>query len=179
MGKEPHEIRQEIDQTRAHMGNTVEAIGYKTDVKSRTRDKVVGTKDSVKGKVVGAKDSVKERIAGPASTVSEKAPSGDDVRQGARQAVGIAQENPLGLAIGSVALGFLVGMAAPTSRVEDEKIGPVADQVKEKAKETGQEALEHGKQVTQDAAQSAVEAAKESGQEHAEQLRDSAQQKTQ
>jgi Protein of unknown function (DUF3618) len=32
MGQDPDEIRQEIEQTRAEMGETVEAIGYKADV---------------------------------------------------------------------------------------------------------------------------------------------------
>ena len=57
--------------------------------------------------------------------------------------------------------------------MEDEKIGPVADQVKEKAKETGQEALERGKQV----AEQAADTAKEAGREQAQELKGSAQEK--
>ena len=72
-----------------------------------------------------------------------------------------------------MAAGFLAGLLIPSTKVEDEKIGPVADQVKEKAKETGQEALERGKQV----AEQAAETAKETGREQAEQLKDSAQEK--
>ena len=67
------------------------------------------------------------------------------------------------------------GMLIPGTKVEDEKIGPVADQVKEKAKETGQEALERGKHV----AEQAAETAKDAGREQAEQLKDSAQAKAQ
>ena len=88
-----------------------------------------------------------------------------------RKAASVAQENPLGLAIGAVAVGFVAGLLIPSTRVEDEKLGEASDTVIEKAKETGQEALEHGKQVAQDAAQTA----KESGQEHAGQVKDSAQ----
>jgi uncharacterized protein DUF3618 len=43
MGEDPGEIREEIEDTRARMGDTVEAIGYKTDVKSRAADKVSGS----------------------------------------------------------------------------------------------------------------------------------------
>jgi hypothetical protein len=99
------------------------------------------------------------------------------MKDGAKQAVGVAQQNPIGLALGSVAVGFVAGMLIPSTRVEDEKIGPMADQMKERAKETGQEALDRGKQVAQDAAQSATETAKESGQQQAEELRGSAQDK--
>jgi ElaB/YqjD/DUF883 family membrane-anchored ribosome-binding protein len=142
MGQDPDAIRQEIEQTRSQMGETVEAIGYKTDVKAR------------------AKDSVTEKT--------------DDVKQGAKKAVSTAQENPLGLALGAVAVGFVAGMLIPSTSVEDEKIGPVADQLKDRARETGQEALEHGKQVAQDVAESAQETVKESGQHHAQELASSA-----
>lgn len=152
MGQEPSQIREEIEATRIRMGDTVEALGYKTDVPGRVSDKV---------------GSVRDRITGAA-------PDGDQVKRGAKQAVGVAQENPIGLAIGSVAIGFLAGMLVPSTRVEDEKIGPLADEVKERAKETGQEALDRGKQVAQEAAQSAADTARESGQQHAEELRESA-----
>jgi hypothetical protein len=35
MGETPEDIRGEIENTRARMGEPVEAIGYKADVKSR------------------------------------------------------------------------------------------------------------------------------------------------
>jgi len=91
----------------------------------------------------------------------------------AGQAAGVAQENPLGLAVGAAAVGFVAGMLIPSTRIEDEKIGPMADQVKEKARETGQEALERGKEV----ARQTAESAKETAQEQAGELRDSTQEK--
>ena len=91
----------------------------------------------------------------------------------AGQAAGVAQENPLGLAVGAAAVGFVAGMLIPSTRIEDEKIGPMADQVKDKARETGQEALERGKEV----ARQTAESAKETAQEQAGELRDSTQAK--
>jgi len=143
------------------MGDTVDALGYKTDVKARTRDKITGVKDKVTG------------------TVSDRTPDSDQVAGQAKRAAGIAQENPLGLAIGGIAVGFLAGLLVPTSRLEDEKIGPMAEQVREQVKQTGQEALEHGKEVAQQAASSAADTAKEAGREHAEELRDSTQERVQ
>ncbi|HEX5927331.1 MAG TPA: DUF3618 domain-containing protein [Baekduia sp.] len=157
MGEDPDMIRKDIEDTRERMGDTVDALGYKTDVKSRAGDKV---------------SAIKEKVTGVA-------PSGDDVKGGARQAVGVAQENPLGLAVGAVAVGFLAGMLIPSTRIEDERIGPMADQVKDQIKETGQEALEHGKAVASETASAAAEAAKstaqEQGQAHTDELKDSAQ----
>jgi len=137
------------------MGDTVEALGHKTDVSGRA-------KEAISGKV----DSVRDRVSG-------STPDSGEVKEGARQAVGVAKENPLGLAIGGVAVGFVAGMLVPATKVENEKIGPIADQVKEKARETGQEAIEGAKEV----AGQAAETAKEAGQEKAAELRDSAQEK--
>ena len=91
-------------------------------------------------------------MTGATERAGDATPSGGEVKQTARQAAGLAKENPLGLAIGAAAIGFLAGLAVPSTRVEDEKLGPVADQVKDRVKETGQEALDRGKQVAQDVA---------------------------
>lgn len=157
MGQDPDMIRRDIEDTRDRMGDTVDALGYKTDVKARAGDKV----GALKEKVTGA------------------APSTGDMQHGAKKAVGLAQENPLGLAVGAVAIGFLAGMLIPSTKVEDDRIGPMADQVKDQIKDTGAEALEHGKAVATETASAAVDAAKstahDEGQAHAEDLKGTAQ----
>ena len=164
MGQEPDRIRAEIEQTRAEMGETVDALGYKTDVKARTKDSIQDKKESV----MGVAQSAKERLVGAGQSVGDATPDTEQVKQQARRATSVAQENPLGLAVGAVAVGFLAGMLIPSTRVEDEKLGAMSDDVIERAKETGQEALERGKQVAQDA----VETARDSGQEHAQEMRE-------
>ena len=164
MGEDPDRIRREIEATREEMGETVDALSYKADVKSRAKENLMGKKDAIKSKVTG---------------VSDATPDGEQVKDNARRAAGVAQENPLGLAVGSVAVGLIVGMLLPSSRVEDRKFGPIADDVKDKAKETGQEALERGQQVAQEAAQSAQQTVQEKGREHGEELASSAQQNMQ
>jgi ElaB/YqjD/DUF883 family membrane-anchored ribosome-binding protein len=167
MGEDPDRIRAEIEQTRAEMGETVDALGYKTDVKARAKDSIQDKKESV----MGVATSAKERLVGAGQSVGDATPDSQQVKQQARRAKGVAQDNPLGLAVGAVAVGFLAGMLIPSTRVEDDKLGSMSDDVIERAKETGQEALEHGKQVAQDAAQTA----KESGLEHADELKSTAQ----
>ena len=175
MGEDPNEIRNEIEQTREQMGDTIDAIGYKADVKSRARESISDKTSALKSKVTGA-----------ASSVGDATPDSGDVKQGAKQAVGIAQENPLGLALGGVAIGFVAGMLIPSTKVEDERIGPMADQVKEQVQSTAQEALDHGKQVAQEVASTAQESvqqvaqdvketAQQSAQEHGEQVKQTAQ----
>ena len=168
MGEDPDRIRREIEQTRADMGETVDALGYKTDVKARAKDSIQDKKESV----MGVASSAKERLVGAGQTVGDATPDSEQVKRQARRAKSVAQENPLGLAVGAVAVGFLAGMLIPSTRVEDEKMGSLSDDVIDRAKQTGQEALERGKQVAQDAA----ETAKDSGREHAEELKETARQ---
>jgi gas vesicle protein/phage tail protein X len=150
MGQDPAVIRKEIERTREHMGDTVDALGYKADVPARA-------KDSVSEKV----DALKSRITGVGSQVAEATPDAGEVGQGVQQAVGIVQENPLGLAIGAAAVGFLAGTLIPGTNIEDERIGPMADQLKQQARDTGQEALRHGKEIAQETAETAAEKAQE------------------
>jgi ElaB/YqjD/DUF883 family membrane-anchored ribosome-binding protein len=159
MGQDPDQIRQEIAQTRESMGQTVDAIGYKADVPARAKDKVSDTATRVK-----------DTVTGTISQTGVKLPSRGRVRHSARhtaeRASGLAQRNPLGMAAGAVALGFLLGLAVPSTRVEDERLGTVADQVKDQVKQTGQEVVERGGDVVRQAAGSAVDTAKQEGQRH-------------
>ena len=165
MGQEPSQIRQEIEETRAEMGDTVDALAYKTDVKTR-----------VKESIADKRERLITQVQGTTHRVGEATPDGQQVKEGAQQAVGVAQENPLGLAIGGLAAGFLAGMMLPSSKIEDEKVGPIADQVKETAVETGQEALDRGREVASQVAEQAVEGAKEAGGQAVEAAKEAGQQ---
>jgi ElaB/YqjD/DUF883 family membrane-anchored ribosome-binding protein len=150
MGQDPHAIRQEIEQTRERMGDTVDALSYKADVPARAKESIGEKVDTLKSKVTGVRSGMSDRV-----------PETGELTDSAKRAVGVVEENPLGLAIGAAAAGFLVGMLIPSSRIEDERIGPIADEVKDQAKQTGQEALEHGKQVAQETASVAAQKAQE------------------
>jgi hypothetical protein len=167
MGQDADAIRHDIELTRERMSERADALAYKADVPARAKDKVRDVKDSVVSAVTGRAQDLKETVAGAT-------PDKDDIVGSARRAKGLAETNPLGLAIGAVALGFLFGLAVPATRIENERLGPAADELKAKAMDLGQEALEHGKQVAADVAQAAKETAKESGQEHAAEFKDSA-----
>jgi gas vesicle protein len=177
MGQDPRQIRREIEETRSRMTETVDAIGYRTDVKTRTRDAIARRKDTVVNRaseavnrVVGAMPDVPS----PSDmSMPEFVPDAGQVKQAARRGVSTAQANPLGLGVASVAIGFLAGMVLPSSRAEDARLGELSDELKQQARDAGHEALDRGKQVAQDAAHSASEAAQESGREQGEQLAES------
>ena len=156
MGETSDYIRKDIEDTRERMGETVEAIGYKADVKSRVKENVAEKKDAVVSRVTGA------------------VPDGGQLKSGARK-VGLSKQNPLGLGIAAVAVGFVVGTLLPSTTAEDERMGEVSDQLGQKAREAGQEALERGKDVAREAVDSAKERTGSEADEMASSLRDKAQ----
>ncbi len=159
MGEDPSVIRAEIEETRQRVGDEVDALSYKTDVGARTQDYIDEKKQAVRSTLTGAKD-----------TVTRPLPDRRALKRGATHMRDTATSNPLGLAIGGVAVGFLVGTLLPQTRVENERMGEASDRLIDAAKETAGEVAERGKQVAQEAAGAAVETAKQSGREQGEEL---------
>jgi hypothetical protein len=158
MGQTPDDIREEIEETRGRMGDTVEAIGHRADVKTRVKESMSMKKDVV----IGGVDSVVSRVTGIV-------PDGEQMKTGARK-VGVSGQNPLGLAIAGAAAGFIAGTLIPSTRLEDEKVGQLSDEIGEKAKEVGQEALDRGKDVAQEALGSAQQTVQERSGDQAQEL---------
>jgi hypothetical protein len=156
MGQDPSQLREELEETRARVGEEVDAISFKTDVGARVGDYVSDKKEAVTSKLSGAKDVATKPIPD---------------REQFRKARSAAEQNPLGLAIGAAGVGFALGLLLPKTRVENEKLGAAGDKVSEVARE----GWEHGKQVAQDTAQGAMEAAKDSSSRHTEELSSSLQ----
>jgi hypothetical protein len=59
MGEDPSEIRHEIEETRARLGDTVEALAYEADVRARVKDAVNERIGSAKSKIGDAVESAK------------------------------------------------------------------------------------------------------------------------
>jgi hypothetical protein len=189
---DPDVIKREIEETRERMGETVSALSYKADVPARARDRVSDTRDRVVGgvqdaahSVASAADSVVERVTGampgtPSArgTVEGTADTARRAASGttdtARRAVGAATSNPIGFALAATAAGFLLGLALPSTRVEDERIGQAADTVRHAAGDVAGEAVSRGREVAQETARTAADTMRESATHHASELRESA-----
>lgn len=169
MGQDANEIRREIEATRARMGDTVEALSYKADVPSRVKDAVQERVDTVKGTINDVVGGVVDSVTGTTHRVGEKLPDGHELRAAARRGVGIAEENPLGLALAALAIGVLAGLLLPVSEIEREKVGPLRDELLERAQSAGSDVIEHGKAVIAETAQSAMRTAQQSAAQHAQQ----------
>jgi Protein of unknown function (DUF3618) len=97
--RDPQEIRDDIEQTRTELGETVETLAHKADVKAQAKAKV----DEVKGKAGDKRDETVERV---------KRAAPDSAGQAASTVAGKARENRTPLVVAGVALGaFLVGRA--------------------------------------------------------------------
>ena len=168
MGQDPSVIRAEIEETRERVGDEVDALSYKTDVGARVGDYVEEKKEAVKGKFTGAKDSVTGVV-----------PDRRAVKRGVTNVRYTAESNPIGLAIGGAAVGFVLGTLLPQTRVENQQMGEMSDRLIDAAKDTAGEAVDRGKQVAQEAAGAAVETAKESGQQQGEELTSTLQERAQ
>jgi len=92
--RSPDEIRADIEETREDLGDTVEALAAKTDVKGQAKAKL----ESVKEKVSGAKDGAADRTP-------------ESARDGLAQAKDAATSNPVPTAaIAAFVGGLLVGI---------------------------------------------------------------------
>lgn len=72
------ELREEIKQTRADLGETVQALAYRADVKARAKEQVEYTKERVLTQAAAVTDRVREAALGAggrAKTVAANATS--------------------------------------------------------------------------------------------------------
>lgn len=104
----PDEVRAEIEATRAELGDTVEALVAKTDVKGQAKQAVTDAKATVADKAADVKQSVVGKKDEVTATVQQTTP--DSVGETGRRAAALAQDNrPVLIAAGMFALGLLIG----------------------------------------------------------------------
>ena len=97
---DPEQIQREIEETREQLGDTVEALAHKTDVKAQAKQKLDLTKASMSDK--------RDELLGKAKEASP-----DSAAAAASQLSHRARQNRVPLAaIGVFVAGFLVGRAS-------------------------------------------------------------------
>jgi hypothetical protein len=170
MAQEPDAIRAEIAATRQRMGDAVEALAYKTDVKARARDKIDEVREIVSTATESFVASVREPLdaettkEGASMSTNTSSSTSSASSEGWEDEGGLLKRNPLAVAFGAAAIGFLAGLLVPSTPAENERLGPVADHVKQSARDAAQEAVGRGKAIAADAAVSATAAVKETTQ---------------
>jgi hypothetical protein len=132
-----------------------------------TRDRMTEVTTTLAGKVspTAPQERVSARVDAPDSgrQPDENGSAGgadlpDAGRRQAARALRLGSDNPLAVVAAVSAAGFVAGMLVPSSSLEDERIGPIADQVKDQAREIGQEAADRAQEIGAAAAEQAAEA---------------------
>jgi ElaB/YqjD/DUF883 family membrane-anchored ribosome-binding protein len=95
--RSPEEIRADIEETREEVGDTVEALAAKTDVKGQAQQRIADVKQNLHDK--------REELTAKAKSSSPPA-----AQQGGQKLVAKVQDNPTPYAIGGAAVaGLLIG----------------------------------------------------------------------
>ena len=153
------QIRDDIERTRAELGDDVDALADKVRPSSIAHRQV--------GKVRGAFDNVKEKVMGSASSVGDSASSvGGKVSDASQTAVRKAEGNPVAVGLIAFGAGLLISSLIPASDKErtlaqgvKEQAQPLVDDLGQAAKEAGQNLKEPAREAADAVKTSATDAA--------------------
>lgn len=152
MDPERDQIRQQVDEARMRVSDDVQDVAQNLNVvekaKQAVRDKIEGVKDAAGDMASTASDAV----GGAVSSARENAG-----RLGSNMSN--FGDNPLAMLLGGLALGFLAGLVLPVSRFEADRVRPLADDLKDRARQAGQEAVRRGNEVIKDTIEAGRDAA--------------------
>jgi hypothetical protein len=135
MDQERFESR-EIRESRDRIADDIRDVAYNANVVERA-------KSAVGDRVESAKSAAKDAMGRAQDAASNVRP----------------MENPMLMLLGGLAIGFLIGMLIPVSRFENERLGPVADDLKGRMREAGIEAARRGGEVIKESIEAATESA--------------------
>lgn len=111
---EPEELRRDIEQTRAELGDTVEALSHKTDVKAqfskRVEERTAGLR-ARRAELRQRQADLKAKVTDARGRASDATP--EDAKRTASRVAKTAEERPfpaIGVAFGAgLLLGWLIG----------------------------------------------------------------------
>lgn len=133
-----------IHAVQERIGGAASAVAGKV---SAAKETVAERASSAKGTVAERASSAKETTSGGLSSATEVVPSPSDLAHGARGVARTAASNPMPLALGGLALGIAGALLLPTTRIEKERVAPVADDLAQRGADMGVEAIEQGRQT--------------------------------
>jgi hypothetical protein len=172
MGESPQELRRDIENIRGDLGNTLDEIGDRVSpgqiVRRRTRRVSQGFRN-VRETVMGsAQNATQTTTSGASSAVESAQQTVGQVADQARQAPDTVkrqtQGNPLAAGLIAFGGGLLIASVLPASEPEQQatsKLQEVAQPLKDKAIEAGQEVKSSLQDATQEAAQQVKDTAQD------------------
>jgi ElaB/YqjD/DUF883 family membrane-anchored ribosome-binding protein len=162
MDQERSEVRQ-VEQARERVAQDVRSVAENANVVERAKENIQGRIDDAKGAVADRASDVRDRVSDVRDNLQDRV-------QGMARNIPIPGDNPMGMLLAGVALGFLVGMVLPVTRFESERLGPVADDMKDRVRQARTEVVRRGGEVIKETLEAARETATNSIREQGKDL---------
>lgn len=145
-----------IDRVKAKASSLKDSASHLGERASDAKDRVADAASSAGHRVSETASDAKEQVRETADHAMDR------TREMARRAQDrferITREQPLALGAITFGLGLAAGMMTPTTRWEDEHLGPASDAVKDTARETASEVKDVAREVAAEAKDVAREA---------------------
>ncbi|HKU67430.1 MAG TPA: hypothetical protein VJP85_06635 [Candidatus Baltobacteraceae bacterium] len=142
MDQERDQIR-EVDDARRRVAEDVRNVAENANVVERAKESAQNKMDDVKSNMGQRVQQARDRLMDARDQMQHMSPS----------------DNPIGMLIAGAAVGFLIGLALPVSRFESERIGPIAHDMKDKARQAGNEVVRRSGEVIKETISAGKDAA--------------------
>jgi len=100
---DPEQLREEIRKTREELGETVEALAYKADLKARAQHRVDERKEQLRQR----RQMAKAKATGIGERVRQTSP--DEAQDAVKRAQAGVKEHPVPTAAGGLVIGLVIG----------------------------------------------------------------------
>ena len=128
---------------------------------SELKQKAGASLQNMKERTTEKTAALRRRASERGAQLKEKARHGYE--QGYESFKHTAEERPLAVGLGFLAIGVVAGMLLPSTRKEDELVGPTRDRLVNRSREVAEDAVDRGKQVARTAYDVAAREAREQG----------------
>lgn len=154
MDEDASRLQDQVINARERVGDDIGELTDRANVVRRAKhavsEKIHGVKHAVgsaKEAVTGSLGNARGSVGGSIGNAQDAV--GDTI-SGVKARAGAFADNPLGMMLAGLAVGMLAGLLIPLTRVEREKLQPLAEDVKERLIDAGQEAVARGQTVIKD-----------------------------
>ena len=158
MDQERSEVR-EVEDARRRVADDVRSVAENANIVERAKQNVQGRIDDVKDSVGERVDGVRDRVSDVRDRMADARDTLQQKMQGMSRGIPLPGDNPLGMLLAGLAVGFLIGLLLPVTRFETERLGPVAEDMKGRIDDARSEVMRRGGEVIKETLDAARETA--------------------